>query len=93
MKDKDGNEIRGPLPPLEEIAIPDEPLDNSPEERQRNKRECRQYVRAMREATEERDREYPNGGPILNHRPTDEELKTILIMHALDKCTVPSILQ
>ena len=29
MKDEDGIEIRGPLPPLEEIAIPDEPLDNS----------------------------------------------------------------
>ena len=38
MKDEDGNEIRGLLPPLEEIAIPDEPLDNSPEERQRYKR-------------------------------------------------------
>ncbi len=92
MKDEDGNEIRGPLPPLEDIAIPDEPLDNSPEERQRYKRECRQYVRAIREATEERDRQYPNGCPVLNHRPTDEELKTIL-MHALDKCTVPSIHQ
>ena len=92
MKDEDGNEIRSPLPPLEEIAIPDEPLDNSPEERKRYERECRQYVRAMREATEERDRQYPNRGPVLNHRPTDEELKTIL-MHALDKCTVPSIHQ
>jgi hypothetical protein len=93
MKDEDGNEIRGPLPPQEEIAIPDEPLvDNSPKERQRYKRECRRYVRAMREATKEHDRQYPNGAPVLNHRPTDEELKTIL-MHALDKCTVPSIHQ
>ena len=46
----------------------------------------------MRGVTEDRDREYPNGGPVQNHRPTDEELKTIL-MHALDKCTVPSIHQ
>ena len=92
MKDEYGNEIRGPLPPLEEIAIPDEPIDNSPAERQRYRRECVQYVRAMREANENRDREYPNGGPVQNHRPTDEELKTIL-MHALDKCTVPSIHQ
>ena len=72
MKDEDENEIRGPLPPLEEIAIPDEPIDDSPEERQRYRRECVQYVRAMREATEDRDREYPNGGPVQNHRPTDE---------------------
>ena len=47
----------------------------------------------MREATEERDREYPNGGPVLNHRPTDEELMKTILMHALDKCTVPSIHQ
>ena len=46
----------------------------------------------MRKATEKRDREYPNGGPVLNHWPADEEFKTIL-MHALDKCTVPSIHQ
>jgi protein-arginine kinase activator protein McsA len=92
MKDEYGNEIRGPLPPLEEIAIPDEPIDNSPAERQRYRRECVRYVRAMRGANEDRDREYPNGGPVQNHRPTDEELKTIL-MHALDKCTVPSIHQ
>ena len=47
----------------------------------------------MREATEERDREYPNGGPVLNHRPTDEELMKKILMHALDKCIVPSIHQ
>ena len=46
----------------------------------------------MREATDERNREYPNGGPVLNHRPTGEELK-IILMHALDKCTVLSIHQ
>ena len=88
VNDEYGNEVRGPLPPLEEIDIPEEPADNSLAERQRYRRECR----AMRDATEERNREYPNGGPVLNHRPTDEELKTIL-MHALDKCTVPSIHQ
>jgi hypothetical protein len=92
MKDEYGNDVRGPLPPLEEIDIPEEPADNSLLERQRYKIECRRYVRAMREATDECNREYPNGGPVLNHRPTDEELKTIL-MHALDKCTVPSIHQ
>ena len=46
----------------------------------------------MRAATEECDRDYPNGGQVLNHRPTNEELKTIL-MHALNKCAVPSIHQ
>jgi len=92
MKDEYGNEVRGPLPPLEEIDIPEEPADNSLAERQRYSRECKRYVRAMRQSTDERNREYPNGGPVLNHRPTDEELKTIL-MHALDKCMVPSIHQ
>jgi protein-arginine kinase activator protein McsA len=46
----------------------------------------------MREAEEDRDREFPNGGPVLNHRPTDEELKTIL-MNTLEKCTITSIHQ
>ena len=92
MKDEYGNEVRGPLPPLKEIDIPEEPADNLLAEMQRYRRECRRYVRAMRDSIEERNREYPNGGPALNHRPTDEELKTIL-MHALDKCTVPSIHQ
>ena len=89
MKDEDGNEIRCPLPPLEEIDIPEESADNSLAERQRYKRECKRYVKAMGEATEMRDREYLNdGSPVLNHRPTNTELKTIL-MRALDKCTVP----
>jgi hypothetical protein len=79
VKDECGNEVRGPLPTLEEIDIPEEPADNSLAERKRYRRECRRYVRATREATEEHNREYPNGGPVLNHRPTDEELKTILI--------------
>ena len=93
VKDEYGNEVRGPLPPLKEIDIPEEPADNSLAERQRYRRECRRYVRAMRDSTEERNRECPNGGPVLNHRPTDKELKTIP-MHALDnKCTVSSIHQ
>ena len=94
MKDEYGNEIRGPLPPLTEIDIPEEPVDNSLAEGQRYKRECRRYVRAMREATEVRDCGYPKGGPVLKHTHAccDKELKTIL-MYALDKCTVQSIYQ
>ena len=41
VKDEYGNEVRGPLPPLKKIDIPEEPADNSLVERQRYRRECR----------------------------------------------------
>ena len=34
---------------------------------------------ACQQAEEARDALYPHGGPALNHRPTDAELKTILL--------------
>eukprot|EP01036_Dinobryon_divergens_P062020 gene62020-biopygen39116 len=37
------------------------------------------YVAACQLADEIRDAQYPHVGPALNHRPTDTELKTILL--------------
>ena len=37
------------------------------------------YVAACQLADEIRDAQYPHGGPALNHRPTDAELKTIVL--------------
>ena len=37
------------------------------------------YIIACQLADEARDAQYPHGGPALNHRPTDAELKTILL--------------
>ena len=37
------------------------------------------YITACQLADEIRDAQFPHGGPALNHRPTDAELKTILL--------------
>jgi len=37
------------------------------------------YIVACQQAEEIRDAQYPHGGPALNHKPTDAELKTILL--------------
>ena len=37
------------------------------------------YIEACQAADELRDAQYPHGGPALNHRPLDSELKTILL--------------
>jgi hypothetical protein len=92
LKDENGNVVRGPLPALPEVELPKPAADNTRPERKRYKSACKKYVQAVRLNTAERDRKYPLGGPILNHRPTDEELKTIL-MNALEKCNIASIRQ
>jgi hypothetical protein len=53
------------------------------------------YIIACQQADEARDAQFPHGGPALNHKPTDAELKTILL-NALATSTldiVPAILQ
>ena len=37
------------------------------------------YIVACQLADEIRDAKFPHGGPALNHKPTDAELKTILL--------------
>jgi hypothetical protein len=37
------------------------------------------YIIACQQADEARDAQFPHGGPALNHKPTDAELKTILL--------------
>ena len=37
------------------------------------------YIEACQAADELRDAQFPHGGPALNHRPPDSELKTILL--------------
>ena len=37
------------------------------------------YIEACQAADELRDAKFPHGGPALNHRPPDSELKTILL--------------
>jgi hypothetical protein len=37
------------------------------------------YIIACQQADEVRDAQFPHGGPALNHKPTDAELKTILL--------------
>ena len=92
LKDENGNVVRGPLPALPEVELPKPAANNTKPERKRYKSACKKYVQAVRLNTAERDRKYPLGGPILNHRPTHEELKTIL-MNALENCNVASIRQ
>ena len=62
--------IYGPAPAPE---YPPRPLANAPAA------DHTTYVAACQLADEIRDAQYPHGGPALNHRPTDAELKTILL--------------
>ena len=62
--------IYGPLPNAE---YPPRPLTTAPAAQHTA------YVIACQQADEARDALYPHGGPPLNHRPTDIELKTILL--------------
>ena len=41
------------------------------------------YIIACQQADEARDAQFPHGGPALNHKPTDAELKTILLLDVL----------
>jgi len=62
--------IYGPAPPP---VYPARPLATAPVA------EHTAYVTACQLADEIRDAQYPHGGPAMNHRPTDAELKTILL--------------
>ena len=62
--------IRGPLPAA---VYPPRPLAAAPAAQHTA------YVAACQAADELRDAQNPLGGPALNYRPTDEELKTILL--------------
>jgi hypothetical protein len=62
--------IYGPTPPAQ---YPPRPLVTAPAA------EHTAYVAACQLADEQRDAMYPHGGPALNHRPTDAELKVILL--------------
>ena len=62
--------IYGPKPAA---AYPPRPLATAPAAQHTA------YITACQQADEVRDAQYPHGGPALNHRPTDAELKTILL--------------
>ena len=62
--------IRGPMPPA---VYPARPLANAPAA------EHTAYVTACQAADELRDAQNPLGGPAINYRPTDSELKLILL--------------
>ena len=69
-RDAEDKIIYGPAPPP---IYPVRPLATAPVA------EHTAYVTACQLADEVRDAQYPHGGPALNHRPTDAELKTILL--------------
>jgi len=62
--------VYGPKPPA---VYPPRPAGTAPAA------EHTAYVNACQLADEVRDADYSHGGPALNHRPTDAELKTILL--------------
>ncbi len=62
--------IYGPAPAAE---YPARPLATAPAA------EHTAYIVACQLADEIRDAKFPHGGPALNHKPTDAELKTILL--------------
>jgi hypothetical protein len=62
--------IYGPAPAAE---YPARPLATAPAT------EHTAYIVTCQLADEIRDAKFPHGGPVLNHKPTDAELKTILL--------------
>jgi hypothetical protein len=70
QRDSNDAVIYGPLPAA---AYPPRPLATAPAA------EHTAYVAACQAADDARDALYPHGGPILNHRPPDSELKNILL--------------
>ena len=69
-RDANGTVIYGPAPAAICPARP--PSSSSPAQLQA-------YIEACQAADELRDAQFPHGGPALNHRPLDSELKTILL--------------
>jgi hypothetical protein len=69
---RDANDviIYGPAPAAD---YPARPLATAPVA------EHTAYIIARQLADESRDAKFPHGGPVLNHMPTDAELKTILL--------------
>ncbi len=69
---RDANDaiIYGPAPAAE---YPARPLATAPVA------EYTAYIVACQLADEARNAKFPHGGPALNHKPTDAELKTILL--------------
>ena len=69
---RDANDavIYGPPPAAE---YPARPASTAPAA------QLQAYVEACQAADELRDAQFPHGGPALNHRPPDSELKTILL--------------
>ncbi len=69
---RDANDavIYGPLPAAE---YPARPASTAPAVR------LQAYIEACQAADELRDAQFPHGGPAINHRPPDSELKTILL--------------
>ena len=94
MRDEhSGIPLRGPIPPLQELELPEEPATSAASNAKKEYTDaCIAYVRDMRQLIRERDEKYPSGGPILTHRPSNDELKAILLK-ALKTCKVPSIRQ
>jgi hypothetical protein len=70
QRDANGAVIYGPAPAAIYLARPS--ATAPPTQHQA-------YVEACQTAEELRDAQFPHGGPALNHRPLDSELKTILL--------------
>jgi hypothetical protein len=69
---RDANDaiIYGPVPV---VMYPTRPSSTAPVA------EHTAYIIACQQADDVRDAQFPHGGPALNHKPTDAELKTILL--------------
>ncbi len=69
---RDSNDaiIYGPAPAAE---YPIRPASTAPAV------QLQAYIEACQAADDLRDAQFPHGGPPLNHRPPDSELKTILL--------------
>ena len=70
QRDANGAVIYGPAPAA---IYPARPPSTSPPA------QLQAYIEACQAADELRDAQFPHGGPALNHRPLDSELKTILL--------------
>ncbi len=72
LEQRDANDaiIYGPAPAA---TYPTRPASTAPVA------EHTAYIIACQQADDARDAQFPHGGPALNHKPTDAELKTILL--------------
>jgi hypothetical protein len=92
MQRANGAVIYGPAPPA--AIYPARPPSTS------QPTQLQAYIEACQAADELRDAQFPHGGPALNHRPLDSELKTILVdaltLSIAARCIqepVPAVLQ